>query len=72
MARLLDPIDGPGTRRPKNLLMGALRSLGDGPPAGGPFAATQSPRTPTLNVFQPASARVENTFRGVVGAFGFI
>jgi hypothetical protein len=36
VARLLDPFDGPGTRRPYNFLMGALRSLGDGPPAGGP------------------------------------
>jgi hypothetical protein len=25
--------DGPGTRRPKKLVDGALRSLGDGPPA---------------------------------------
>jgi hypothetical protein len=34
--RLLHPFDGPGTRRPKTLLTGALRSLGDGPPTGGP------------------------------------
>jgi hypothetical protein len=36
LARLLHPFDGLGTRRPKNSLTGALRSLGDGPPAGGP------------------------------------
>jgi len=36
VARLLNPFDGPGTRRPKKLVDGALRSLGDGPPAGGP------------------------------------
>jgi hypothetical protein len=33
LARLLNPFDGPGTRRPKKLIDGALRSLGDGPPA---------------------------------------
>jgi len=36
VARLLDPFDGPETRRPKKLIDGARRSLGDGPPAGGP------------------------------------
>ena len=36
VARLLNPFDGPGPRRPKKLVDGALRSLGDGPPAGGP------------------------------------
>ena len=36
VARLLNPFDGPGPRRPKKLVDGALRILGDGPPAGGP------------------------------------
>ncbi len=36
MARLLHPFDGPGTRRPKNFLTEALRSLGVGETTGGP------------------------------------
>jgi len=36
LARLLNPFDGPGTCTPKKLVDEALRSLGDGPPAGGP------------------------------------
>jgi len=32
VARLLDPFDGPRTRRPMTLVNYALRSLGDGPP----------------------------------------
>ena len=56
LARLLNPFDGPGPRRTKKLVDGALRSLGDGPPAGGPssyskvFFITSPPQGISLGI----------------------